>query len=152
MPAVAVELLLDLGGVRVRLLTVGPTHTRGDTGFFVEEDRVLFSGDVVMNHSFLAAGAVTSMKAWLAAFDAFEQLRAGTIVPAHGAVGDGSLITVCRSLMQGVQARSRELKSQGHPADDVAMIVQQEMVAKHPDWPRAGGLNAAARAAYGEAP
>ena len=47
--------MLDLGGVRVRFLVVGPTHTRGDTGFFVEGDGVLFSGDVVMNNSFLAA-------------------------------------------------------------------------------------------------
>ena len=47
---------LDLGGVRVRMLVVGPTHTRGDTGIFVEGDGVLFAGDVVMNESFLAAG------------------------------------------------------------------------------------------------
>ena len=50
------EHVLDLGGVRVRCLVVGPTHTRGDTGFFVEGDGVLFAGDVVMNESFLAAG------------------------------------------------------------------------------------------------
>jgi len=32
---------LDLGGVRVRMTAVGPTHTMGDTVFFVEGDRVL---------------------------------------------------------------------------------------------------------------
>ena len=67
--------ILDLGGVRVRFLVVGPTHTRGDTGFFVEGDSVLFSGDVVMNNSFLAANQASSMKAWLAAFDAFEAMK-----------------------------------------------------------------------------
>ena len=81
------EYTLDLGGVRVRFLLVGPTHTRGDTGFFVEGDNVLFTGDVVMNESFLAAGAASSIKAWLTAFDAFEALKPKTIVPAHGAVG-----------------------------------------------------------------
>src|SRR4051812_29370412 len=30
------EYALDLGGVRVRFLVVGPTHTRGDTALFVE--------------------------------------------------------------------------------------------------------------------
>jgi len=69
------EYLLDLGDVHVRFLVVGPTHTRGDTGFFVEEDGVLFSGDVVMNNSFLAANETSSMTAWLAAFDAFEAMR-----------------------------------------------------------------------------
>jgi glyoxylase-like metal-dependent hydrolase (beta-lactamase superfamily II) len=146
------EHLLDLGGVHVRLVTVGPTHTRGDTGFFVEEDGVLFSGDVVMNNSFLAATGVTSMNAWLAAFDTFDRLRPKIVVPAHGATGDGSIIAVCRTIMQHVQSRARELKAQGRPADDVAALVQTELVAKHPKWPRANGLAAAARAAYAEAP
>ena len=105
--------MLDLGGVRVRFLVVGPTHTAGDTGFLVEEDGVLFSGDVVMNNSFLAATAVSSMKAWLAAFDAFEAMRPKIIVPSHGAVGDGSLIGINRGVMQAVQARARELKAPG---------------------------------------
>src|SRR5262245_41881773 len=46
------DYLLDLGGVRVHFVVVGPTHTRGDTGLFVEGDNVLFAGDVVMNNSF----------------------------------------------------------------------------------------------------
>src|SRR4029453_4096274 len=40
---------LDLGGVGVRIWAVGPTHTVGNKVFFVEGDRVLFSGDVVMS-------------------------------------------------------------------------------------------------------
>ena len=143
---------LDLGGVRVRFLVVGPTHTRGDTGFFVEGDNVLFSGDVVMNNSFLAATPASSMKAWLAAFNAFEAMRPRSIVPSHGAVGPGSIIAINRSVMQGVQARARELKAQGRSADDTAAAVQTEFQAKYPDWPRANGLAAAARSAYAEAP
>ena len=146
------DYVLDLGGVRVRFLVVGPTHTRGDTGLFVEGDGVLFSGDVVMNNSFLAAGPASSMKAWLAAFDAFDAMRPTTIVPSHGAVGDASLIATNRAIMQGVQARARELKAQGRSADDTATTVQTEFQAKHPEWPRGNGLAAAARAAYAEAP
>ena len=144
------EYRLDLGGVAVRFLVVGPTHTRGDTGFFVEGDNVLFAGDVVMNNSFLAATPVSSMKAWLAAFDAFEALKPQTIVPAHGAVGPGTLIAANRQLMQTIQTRARELKTQGRSADETATAVQTELVAKHPDWPRANGVAAAARAAHGE--
>jgi glyoxylase-like metal-dependent hydrolase (beta-lactamase superfamily II) len=146
------EHTLDLGGVRVRMLVVGPTHTRGDTGFFVEGDGVLFAGDVVMNNSFLAANQGSSVRAWLAAFDAFEAMKPRTIVPAHGAVGDGSLIPMQRGLMQGIQARARDLKAQGRSADEVAATVQKELQAKYPTWPRANGISAAARAAYAEAP
>lgn len=145
------EYRLDLGGVAVRFLVVGPTHTRGDTGFFVEGDNVLFAGDVVMNNSFLAATPVSSMKAWLAAFDAFETMKPQTIVPAHGAVGPGSIIAINRQIMQSVQARARALKSQGRSADETATAIQSELVATHPDWPRANGLAAAARSAWNEA-
>jgi glyoxylase-like metal-dependent hydrolase (beta-lactamase superfamily II) len=143
---------LDLGGVQVRFLVVGPTHTRGDTAFFVEGDNVLFTGDVVMNNSFLAATAVSSMNAWLAAFDTLEALKPQTIVPAHGEVGPGTIIGANRSVMQAVQARARALKTEGRSSDDVASIVQAEIQAQHPGWPRANGLATAARSAYAEAP
>ena len=143
---------LDLGGVRVRMLVVGPTHTRGDTGFFVEGDGVLFAGDVVMNNSFLAANQASSVNAWLAAFDAFEAMKPQTIVPSHGAVGTASLIPAQRAIVRGIQARARELKAEGRSSDDAAMIVQTELRAKYPTWPRANGLPALARAAYAEGP
>ena len=132
--------LLDLGGVRVQLLVVGPTHTRGDTGFFVEGDGVLFSGDVVMNNSFLAANQESSITAWLAAFDAFEAMGPSTIVPAHGEVGDGSLIPTHRMVMRTIQARAHELKAQGRSAGDVAETVRTELEARHPTWGRINGV------------
>ncbi len=141
---------LDLGGVRVRFLVVGPTHTRGDTGFFVEGDDVLFSGDVVMNESFLAAGPVSSVKAWLAAFDTFGELKPRTIVPAHGAVGTGALISSNREIVEKVRDRALALKAEGRSVDDVATAVQSEFQAQHPSWPRANGLTALARSAYSE--
>jgi glyoxylase-like metal-dependent hydrolase (beta-lactamase superfamily II) len=143
---------LDLGGVRVKFIVVGPTHTRGDTGFFVEGDNVLFSGDVVMNNSFVAATAVSSMKAWLAAFDTFEALKPQVIVPAHGAVGTGALIAANREFMTAVKTRALAMKAQGRSIDDTAAAVQAELVAQHPTWPRANGLAAAARSAYTEGP
>ena len=142
---------LDLGGVRVRFIVVGPTHTRGDTTFFVEGDTVLFAGDVVMNNSFLAASAVSSMKAWLTAFDTLDALKPKTVVPAHGAVGPGSIIADNRTLMQGIQARAQALRAEGRTADETAATVQKEFQALHPEWPRANGVAAAARAAYAEA-
>jgi len=144
------EYMLDLGDLRVRFMVVGPTHTRGDTALFVEGDNVLFSGDVVMANSFLAASPMSSMKAWLSAFDMFEALHPATIVPSHGAVGDASIIEVNRSVMREVQARARALKGQGRSADEAASTIQKELQAKHADWPRANGVAAAARSAFAE--
>ncbi len=147
------EYLLDLGGVRVRFLLVGPTHTKGDTGFFVEGDNVLFAGDVVMNQSFVAANAnITSVRAWLAAFDAFAAMGPRTIVPAHGPIGEGALIPVLRAGMVDVETKTRAMKAQGRSADDIATALQEEVRAKYPTWARLNGVAAAARAAFNEAP
>ena len=144
------EYALDLGGVRVRFVVVGPTHTRGDTGFFVEGDGVLFSGDVVMNESFLAATDVSSMAAWLKAFDTFDAFKPSTIVPSHGAVGPGSLIAANRVVMESIRTRATALKAQGKPIEDAVSTIQSELTAAHPAWPRANGVTAAARSAYNE--
>lgn len=141
---------LDLGGVTVEMMTVGPTHTLGDTGFFVEEDKVLFSGDVVMNNSFVSANAGSSMSAWLAAFDQFEAMQPQIIVPAHGDIGDGSLIPILRNILQGIQSRTLELKAAGASAEEAAATVNTEMVRRYPDWPRANGISPLAISAWNE--
>ncbi len=146
------DYVLSLGGVDVRMAVVGPTHTLGDTGFFVTGDNVLFSGDVVMNESFLAATAVSSARAWMAAFDTFEAMKPTTVVPSHGSVGTGSIVAANRAIVSTVQTRARELKAQGRSADEAATTIQQELQAAHPGWPRANGILALARSAFAEAP
>ena len=146
------EHMLDLGGVRVRLAMVGPTHTKGDTVAFVEGDGVLFAGDVVMNKSFVSANANSSIKSWLAAFDLFTTWKPATIVPAHGDIGPGSILPALQAEVVAIQARARELKAQGRSADEVGTTVQMEFQAKQPTWGRVNGVAALARSAYAEAP
>lgn len=146
------EHVLDLGGVRARLLVVGPTHTKGDTIVFVEGDGVLFAGDVVMNRSFVGANQNSSTKAWLAAFDRIAAMKPATIVPAHGDIGPGSILGPLQMAVQGIQARARELKSQGKSVEDTASTLQMEFQAQQPTWARANGIAALARSAYAEAP
>ena len=146
------EYALDLGGVTVRMLVVGPTHTRGDTGFFVEEDAVLFAGDVVMNTSFLSANPGSSVTAWLAAFDAFEAMGPNTIVPAHGEIGNGTLIQTQRTIVESIRLQAHALKAEGRTADETANTIQADLVTQHPTWPRANGIGALARAAWAETP
>lgn len=147
------EYVLDLGGVRVRLLSLGPTHTRGDTIVWVEGDRILFAGDVVMNRTFLAfASPYSSVAAWLADFDQLEPLHPATIVPSHGPVGDASLISDQRTMMKAIQARAVALKREGKSVDETASTVQGEFQANYPGWAAPARVGIIARTAYAEAP
>jgi glyoxylase-like metal-dependent hydrolase (beta-lactamase superfamily II) len=142
---------LDLGGVTVHMLVVGPTHTVGDTGFFIEEDGVLFSGDVVMNNSFVSASKNSSLSAWLAAFDSFEAMGASVIVPSHGDIGGASLIPTLRTVFQQIQTRAIALNAQGISAEETAATIQMEMENQHPGWARANGVSALAYVAWQDA-
>jgi glyoxylase-like metal-dependent hydrolase (beta-lactamase superfamily II) len=144
------EHVIDLGGVRVRLLALGSTHTPGDTMAFVEQDRVLFAGDVVMNHVPVAFGQTSSVPTWVNVLKQLEPLRPVVIVPAHGPVGDGSLIAQQRAVFEGLQARVRELKAQGKTADEAATMLTAEFQSQHPDWTAANRIGGMVRSLYAE--
>ena len=141
---------LDLGGVRVEMSTVGPTHTRGDTVFFVVGDNTLFAGDVVMSAFPAFASPYSSVRAWLAALDRLDAMKPQVIVPSHGRLVDASAIAKYREYLRAVQARVSELKQQGKSADETAQIVQSELQAKFSDMAQPARIGAAAKAAYAE--
>ena len=144
--------MLDLGGVRVQMQTVGPTHTRGDTVFFVEGDDTLFAGDVVMSALPAFASPYSSVRAWLAALDRLDAMHPQVIVPSHGRLVDASAIAKYREYLHAVQSRARELKQQGKSADEAAQIIQAELQKRFADMAQPSRIAGAAKAAYVELP
>ena len=147
------EKTIDLGGVRVRLLWVGPAHTLGDTAFFVEGDNVLFSGDLAMKNIFPAfAMPQSNMRAWLARLDELERLPATQVVGSHGDLADASIIRANRELLAAIQARAGELKRQGKSADEAGKQLAAEFKAKYQDWDQPVRVIPAVAAVYKELP
>ena len=144
---------LDLGGVHVRLMWRGPAvmHTRGDTTAFVEEDRVLFTGDVVMSQRFLAAQNNSSLSTWLSVLDELTALKPAHVVPSHGKLGDAAMIARDRAFIEAVQARVGTLKREGKSIDEAVAVVVAEIAPQYPEFGNPANAGAVARAAYGEA-
>jgi glyoxylase-like metal-dependent hydrolase (beta-lactamase superfamily II) len=143
---------LDLGGVQVRLFTKAtPLHTRGDTVIWVEEDRVLFSGDLVMSRRFLAASPEASISRWLSTLEELAALKPLHVVPSHGDIGDARLIDRDRQYLQALQTRVGELKKQGKTVDDAVKAVAQDIAPEYPEWGSPSGSGATARTAFAEA-
>jgi hypothetical protein len=63
-------------------------------------------------------------------------------------VGPGTLVGTNGAWVQQVRDRALALKKEGKTIDETATTVQAEFVKQHPEWPRANGLAALARAAY----
>lgn len=141
---------LDLGGVHARLMWRGPSamHTRGDTMVFIEEDRVLFTGDVVMSQRFLAAQNNSSVSTWLSVLEELAALKPLHVVPSHGKIGDASLIARDRAFIQTVQQRVSALKRDGKSIDEAVAAVIAEIAPQYPEFGNATNADAMARAAY----
>ena len=147
------EKTLDLGGVKVRCLRLGPGHTRGDVVFYVEEDRVLFSGDLAMSGAFPAFATPQSRSdTWLKSLDALDAFHAQRLVPSHGPLADASIIGQYRDYLKGLQARVAELKRAGKSAGEASDVLQAEFRAKYPDWAQPVRIVAAVNAIYAETP
>jgi glyoxylase-like metal-dependent hydrolase (beta-lactamase superfamily II) len=151
------EVRLDLGGVHVRVIGVGPNHTRGDTVMFVEEDRVLFTGDVVMSVFPSASAQAGSIDKWLTNMTRFEALAPAVVVPAHGRLGDVGSIRRYREYLTAVRDETRAAKRQGSSLEQAQRSLAPTLAQRFSDLAPltgqpTGRINAAIQMAYRDAP
>jgi len=73
----------ELGGMQFRLRHVGPAHSDEDLVMFVEEDGVLYAGDLVFKGRVPFVGDADS-KLWLHALEKLIALNPKILVPGHG--------------------------------------------------------------------
>ncbi len=106
-------LTLHIGGVRAELLHLGPAaHTTNDTVVWLPEQRVLFTGDVVMAGvtPFCVMGSVSG------SLDAMARLRtldAEVVVPGHGPVGGPELIDANEAYFRWLQRLAADGAAEG---------------------------------------
>ena len=143
------EYKLDLGGATVRILAMGPNHTRGDTAIFVSPDSVLFSGDDAMRGMPAFTSPYSSLAHWLTALDVLAALQPKIVVPSHGPLGDIAFINTYRTYLTTVRDRTTALKHEGRTVDLAIATVTTEL---KPQYPDTGRLEGAIRSAYKEAP
>ena len=151
------ETTINLGGVRVRVMGAGPNHTRGDTVMWVEEDRVLFTGDVVMSVFPAASAQQGSIDKWLANLDVYDDLDPAVVVPAHGRLGGVNFVRRYRDYFSAVRERTRAAKSAGQSLEAAQAAIAPAIAEQFVDLAPAAGpptqrINGAIAAAYREAP
>jgi cyclase len=121
--------------VTVDILALGPAHTNGDTMFFVREDRVLFTGDIVQKRRTpVMLGDRSTVQSWLKRLDEAEKLGARIIVPSHGDLTDDVAIGENREVLEFLEQRVSDLKRGGTGPEAAANTLVSEYKARFPDW------------------
>ena len=106
------EMRMKVGDKEVRLIEVGPAHTRGDVIVYVPQDKVVYTGDMLFNQAHPAVwfGPFAN---WIKACDLMLSWDLDVVVPGHGALTDKNGVKEFRSYLQYVYDESRKCYDKG---------------------------------------
>ncbi len=96
------RMVFDDGKRRVELLHFGTAHTRGDGFAYLPNEKILFTGDSVVNgpYNFMGDGNTES---WLHVLESLGELDVEILAPGHGACGDRGLIADQGAYISGLR-------------------------------------------------
>lgn len=131
---------LDLGGRTVTLRETGLAHTRGDQVVTVDDEGVLFAGDLVEERCFPIFpyfppdDADVDGSAWIRVLADLERRAPRLVVPGHGAVGGVDVIAAQRRFMEDLRAAAHAAADEGRTADEAVAALETGFLERHPDW------------------
>jgi cyclase len=113
------EMVLHVGSKEVRLIELGPAHTRGDALVYVPQDRTVFSGDLLFvgGHPVVWAGPIGN---WITACDRILSWNVETIVPGHGPITDKAGVRAFKHYLEFLHAEARKRYDAGLDVEDAA--------------------------------
>ncbi len=77
------ELVLHLGSLEVRLMHIGPGHTKGDTIAWIPSQKICFSGDLVEYNAGVYTGDA-QLEEWPATLEILRAMKPEKLVPGRG--------------------------------------------------------------------
>ena len=108
-----------VGAKTVRLIQVGPAHTRGDVLAYVPDNRVIFTGDMLFidGHPIIWAGPVGN---WIKACQLMIDLEVDTVVPGHGPITDKVGVAAVKGYLEYIASEARRRFDAGMPVFEAA--------------------------------
>jgi len=87
------EYVIELGGMRIEALYLGPGHSPGDIQVWLPGQKLVISGDMAFHQRLLPIFSNTDTKAWLETYERFLALEPEVVVPGHGVPTDIDEVT-----------------------------------------------------------
>ena len=129
------DMALDLGGVTASVRHIGAGNTPGDLVVWVEADRLVASGDMVVAPVPYAIGS--DLEPWIGTLGALVALDAKVLVPGHGPVmRDTGYVRDVLALIRGTSEQIAAMKARGVAREDAAAQLDTAAFRrKHVDTP-----------------
>jgi cyclase len=140
------RLELDVDGLAVHLIHVGPCHEVGDTIVHVPAEGVVFAGDVVFRQC-TPMGWCGNCAKWLQALDLIIWLDPDVVVPGHGPLCGIEGAMDMKAYLEYVQDESRRFFDQGLTAMEAAKRIE---LGPYREWKSPARVIANVESAYRE--
>ncbi len=119
---------ITLGERRIQVLNLGRAVTPGDTFLYLPAERVLITGDLLVNPISFALSCYPS--GWVQVLEKLDALDATVIVPGHGEpLRDKTLLRATRDVFRILLTKGREAQAAGLDADQAKDAVMPELAA-----------------------
>jgi len=118
------EKTISVGDKIVRLVDLGPAHTKADTIVYVPADKTVYTGDILFNesHPIMWAGPVGN---WIKACDYILGLDVDTVVSGHGPIAEKTAVRNLKHYFEYIRDESLKRFNAGmgweEAAQDIAL-------------------------------
>lgn len=113
---------LELDGLRIELLYVGPAHTAGDVIVHLPAQRIVFTGDVLFRLC-TPIGWEGTYDQWIAALDRIIALDPAVIVPGHGPLCGSEGPREMKAYLEYIRREARTHFDAGRSIEDAAQRI-----------------------------
>ncbi len=137
------EIVFRLGGTTFKIIDSSGAHSPEDLMLFVEQERVLFAGDLYFSGRIPFVGNADS-KAWLAAMERMLDAHPHTVVPGHGAASTNTLadMQLTRRYLQYLRQTMGAAVQQMTGFEEAYRQTDWSAFAAYPAFEQANRLNA----------
>jgi glyoxylase-like metal-dependent hydrolase (beta-lactamase superfamily II) len=126
--------VIDLGGISVEVLFLGPAHTGGDLSVYLPDSKILFMSEAYLNRVFPAMRSAYPSQ-WVRTIDRALALDVNRFVPGHGFIEEPRRsreeLIAFRDALVAVIAEAKRLHALGLSVDDA---VKQANWGPYKDW------------------
>ncbi|UCC15212.1 MAG: MBL fold metallo-hydrolase, partial [Gammaproteobacteria bacterium] len=117
--------VIELGGMRIEALYLGPGHSPGDIQVWLPEQKLVISGDMAFHQRLLPIFDNTDTKGWLETYERFLALEPKIVIPGHGVPTTMDVVTTyTRDYLVFLRGEVQKVLDEGGTLDDAYKIDQ----------------------------
>ncbi len=119
------QYVIELGGIRIEALYLGPGHSPGDIQVWLPEQKLVISGDMAFHQRLLPLFDNTDTRAWLETYELFLALEPEIVIPGHGVPTNVDVVTTyTKDYLIFLRAEVQKLLDEGGTLADAYTIDQ----------------------------